>query len=181
MHNSYAGPVLGASGVGEGAESIAAQRAVDGPGEADLGVGTLWVVDDTEAILVLAKSVFERAGWRVFTFQDLTGALQKLAGGPAPDAVLLDIHLPDGNGLHHVREFASAGAAVVVVSNAAGPDQVELAFSVGAGDVVPKPFDLRSLLARVERVAKAARPDWMAMPGPDTDGTHLQLAGPELG
>lgn len=171
MHNAFAPPVEGASGVGEGDDTLDRQTAT----------GTLWVVDDTEAILVLARSVFERAGWRVSTFEDLTGARAALADGPAPDAVLLDIHLPDGNGLHHVRDFASAGAAVVVVSNAAGPDQVELAFAVGAGDVVPKPFDLRSLLARVERVARAARPERVLLPLPEGHAMAAHIAGPDSG
>ncbi|HEX7001590.1 MAG TPA: response regulator [Trueperaceae bacterium] len=171
MHNTFAPPVQGASGVGEGDDTLDNRTAV----------GTLWVVDDTEAIQVLARSVFERAGWRVSTFEDLTRALEALADGPTPDAVLLDIHLPDGNGLHHVREFAAAGAAVVVVSNAAGPDQVELAFAVGAGDVVPKPFDLRSLLARVERAARAARPERAMVPLPESRATAAHVGGPDSG
>ncbi len=148
MHNSVARPPGGPSGVGE----RDAGAAVTGD-----GCCTLWVVDDSEAIRVLARSAFERAGWRVTTFEDLAGARAALAGEPAPDAVLLDIHLPDGNGLHDVGAFASTGAAVVVVSNVAGPDQVEAAFAAGAADVVPKPFDLRSLQARVDRAARAAR------------------------
>src|SRR5690606_42141274 len=77
MHNVVAGPTRGACGVGEGDE-----------GEFGAGAATVWVVDDTEAILVLATSVFERAGWRVTTFEDLAGARSALAVGPAPDAVL---------------------------------------------------------------------------------------------
>jgi len=166
MHNVVAGPTRGACGVGEGDE-----------GEFGAGAATVWVVDDTEAILVLATSVFERAGWRVTTFEDLAGARSALAVGPAPDAVLLDIHLPDGNGLDHVRPFAAAGSAVVVVTNVAGPDQVEAAFAAGADDVVPKPFDLRSLLARVERATRATRAARFAPTPPPRAHPTVTLAG----
>lgn len=114
----------------------------------------LWVVDDTPAIRALARGAFERAGWRVADFADLRAAYDGLSALPPPDAVLLDIHLPDGNGLGHIGVFASAGAAVLMVSNLAGPDQVELAFAAGASDVIAKPFDLRALVARVERALR---------------------------
>lgn len=82
---------------------------------------------------------------------DRVTALAARTDRDAPVAVLLDIHLPDGNGLDHVRRFTSAGASVVMLSNLAGPDQVERAFAAGASDIVAKPCDLRSLIARVER------------------------------
>lgn len=114
----------------------------------------LWVVDDTAAVRALARGAFERAGWHVADFADLRAAYDGLSALPPPDAVLLDIHLPDGNGLGHIGVFASAGAAVLMVSNLAGPDQVELAFAAGASDVIAKPFDLRALVARVERALR---------------------------
>ncbi|MFO7547152.1 MAG: response regulator [Trueperaceae bacterium] len=118
---------------------------------------TLWVVDDTIAIRALARGAFERAGWRVLEFEHLREAIDALNGAGVPDAVLLDIHLPDGNGLGNIGVFAAAGAAVVMVSNMAGPDQVELAFAAGASDIVSKPFDLRSLVARVSRAVRPRR------------------------
>lgn len=119
---------------------------------------SLWVVDDSPAIRMLARSAFERADWQVSEFEDLGSAQAALKAGGAPAAVLLDIHLPDGNGLDHVRHFTAAGAAVVMLSNLAGPDQVERAFAAGAIDIVAKPFDLRSLVARAERAVKWAPP-----------------------
>lgn len=124
----------------------------------------LWVVDDSAAIRILARSAFERASWHVSEFSDLGSAHQALRTGRPPAAVLLDIHLPDGNGLDHVKSFTETGAIVVMLSNLAGPDQVERAFAAGAIDIVAKPFDLRSLVARAERALKWAPP----VPRPQT-------------
>lgn len=138
---------------------------------------TIWVVDDNQAIRMLARAAFERAGWRVHEFEDLQAAHAALNSLPTPQAVLLDIHLPDGNGLEHVRGFAASGAAVVMVSNLAGPDQVELAFAAGAQDVVPKPFDLRSLVARVERaVAASGKQPLTAAPVPHVAQSDVEHA-----
>lgn len=119
-----------------------------------LSTRSLWVVDDSQATRVLVRRVFERSGWSVREFPDLGSAHGHAETHEAPDAMVLDIHLPDGNGLDHVRRFATSGAAVVMISNLAGPDQVERAFAAGAADVVSKPFDLRSLVARVERAVR---------------------------
>ncbi len=119
---------------------------------------SLWVVDDSPAIRMLARSAFERADWQVAEFENLGSAQAALKAGGTPAAVLLDIHLPDGNGLDYVKVFTATGAAVVMLSNLAGPDQVERAFAAGAIDIVAKPFDLRSLVARAERAVKWAPP-----------------------
>lgn len=116
----------------------------------------LWIVDDTQAIRLLVRHAFEREGWRVREFANLGSALEAselcgAAGSERPSAIVLDIHLPDGNGLDSVSRFAATGAAVLMVSNLAGPEQVERAFAAGAADLVSKPFDLRSLVARVGR------------------------------
>ncbi len=132
------------------------------PGASTVPVGSagpdLWVVDDSTAIRVLARSAFERASWQVTEFADLGSAQLALRTGRPPTAVLLDIHLPDGNGLDHVKTFTAAGAIVVMLSNLAGPDQVERAFAAGAIDIVAKPFDLRSLVARAERALRWVPP-----------------------
>ena len=117
----------------------------------------MWVVDDSEADRLLVAQTFERAGWRVKTFEDLASTHAALAQQPAPAAVVLDIQLPDGCGLDNVSVFAEAGSAVVVVSNLVGAEQVERAFAQGAVDIVLKPVDMRILLARVERSAHWVR------------------------
>lgn len=154
-----------------------------GHGGSPAGAGTegerriAWVVDDSPAVLLLARCALERAGWSVETFEDLAAAFERLAGAEAPNAVLLDIHLPDGNGLDHVRTFTKAGAAVLMVSNVAGPAQLETAFAAGAADAIQKPFDLRSLVARTERAVRVQHVRPQPVPVPElinsSDGEEL--------
>jgi len=116
----------------------------------------LWVVDDSLAFRLIVHQVFGRAGWSVTEFSSLNSALAALAVGPAPNVVLLDIHLPDGNGLDSVSAFGERGLAVVVVSNLVRAEQTRRAFAAGAVDIVTKPVNVSVLMARVERAAGGA-------------------------
>lgn len=107
---------------------------------------TVWIVDDTPAVRLLASHTFGRAGWRTTEFEDLTSARAALVAQGVPAVVLLDVHLPDGCGLDEVRLFAEAGAAVMVMSNLARPEQRARAVANGAAQVVTKPLDMGSLL-----------------------------------
>ncbi len=116
----------------------------------------LWVVDDSLAFRLIVQQVFGRAGWSVTEFSNLNSALAALTVSPAADVVLLDIHLPDGNGLDRVADFGKHGLAVVVVSNLVRAEQTRRAFAAGAVDIITKPVDVSVLMARVERAAGAA-------------------------
>lgn len=118
------------------------------------GAPQLWVIDDSPAIRLLAGRAFERSGWRVTEFEDLHSARTRLRAGGKPLAVLLDIFLPDGNGLDQVSSFTATGAVVVMLSDLAGPEQVERAFLAGAVDIVAKPVDMRTLVARIEHAIR---------------------------
>lgn len=118
----------------------------------------LWIIDDSQAIRVLVRYSCERAGWTVREFSDIGSVRTALAEGHPPQVMILDIHLPDGNGLDYVRQFAITGAAIIIVSNLAGPEQVERAFAAGAADIVAKPIDLRSLVARIEKAVRLTPP-----------------------
>jgi len=139
-------------------EATAAERAMVIADDRDLATRELWIADDSQATRVLVRCSCERAGWRVREFEDIGSVRAALTAGHPPQVLVLDIHLPDGNGLDHVRRFATTGAAVVIVSNLAGPEQVERAFAAGAADIVSKPFDLRSLVARVEKAVRLTPP-----------------------
>lgn len=110
---------------------------------------SVWIVDDTPAVLLLASHALAKAGWLVTEFEDLHSARTALASMAAPDAIVLDVHLPDGCGLDEVRVFAAAGSAVMVVSNLAGEEQRQRALASGALDILAKPLDMCELVQQL--------------------------------
>ncbi len=112
---------------------------------------TVLVVDDEAAIRRLLRTTLEGAGYRVSEAATAAEAVGQLAA--APDVVLLDLGLPDRNGLELVPVIArKGGATVIVVSARDATDEKVTALDLGAADYVTKPFDTEELLARV-RVA----------------------------
>lgn len=107
-------------------------------------------VDDEAAIRRLLRTVLERGGHSVIEAADARAALDE-ARRWKPDMVLLDLGLPDRDGLELVPQLALNAAVVVLTARDATADKVT-ALDLGAVDYVVKPFDSEELLARV-RVA----------------------------
>jgi two-component system KDP operon response regulator KdpE len=108
----------------------------------------LLVVDDEPAIRRLLSAALARAGYRVVeagTGREALSAVQI----DKPDAVLLDLGLPDRDGLELVPLVKSSGAAVLVVSARDATEQKVAALDLGADDYVTKPFDTEEVLARI--------------------------------
>ena len=85
------------------------------------------------------------------------------AGSRKPDLVLLDLGLPDGNGVDFIRELRAWSAVPILVLSARSneKDKIE-ALDVGADDYLTKPFGVQELLARVRALLRRAaepRPD----------------------
>jgi two-component system catabolic regulation response regulator CreB len=113
----------------------------------------LLVVDDEPHIGLLLRPHLERLGYRVSLARTLADARGALADRAAPlDALLLDLHLPDGSGLDLLRELRAAAATralPVMVLTAEGDDRV-LGEAEGLGAVLlTKPFSPTKLTARI--------------------------------
>jgi two-component system KDP operon response regulator KdpE len=106
------------------------------------------VVDDERAIRRLLGAALERAGYVTVEAESGRDALNALQIDK-PDAVLLDLGLPDRDGMELVPLIKAAGAALVVVSARDATDQKVTALDLGADDYVTKPFDTDEVLARV--------------------------------
>lgn len=116
----------------------------------------LLVVDDEDTIRELLSGSLRFAGYEVATAGSGAEAL-RAAASARPDLVLLDVMMPDGDGLEVVRRMRSAGGPEVPVIFLTARDEVcdRLAgFETGADDYVTKPFSLDEVLARIRAVLK---------------------------
>ena len=119
------------------------------------------LVEDDPAIARSIIYTLERDGLSV-THSLLLGDARAQISRQLPDAVILDVGLPDGSGLDLCRELRAAGSLPVLMLSAQGEeiDRV-LGLELGADDYVSKPFSPRELLARVRSLLRRAR-----MPAP---------------
>jgi two-component system, OmpR family, KDP operon response regulator KdpE len=120
------------------------------------------VVDDEPQILRALGTTLRGAGYTVETVATAEGALAAAAAHP-PEAVILDLVLPDGSGTDVCRELRRWTEAPVIVLSAVGEERQKVAaLDAGADDYVTKPFGVDELLARLRaalrRVAPSAEP-----------------------
>lgn len=110
------------------------------------------IVDDEPAIRRLLRNTLERAGYDIVEARNGREAIA-LAASEYPSAILLDLGLPDRDGLGLIPILRRDGdATVLVVSAREATDEKVAALDLGADDFVTKPFDTEELLARL-RVA----------------------------
>lgn len=110
---------------------------------------TVLIVDDELYIRRLLHGTLDRAGYRTLQASTAREALD-IAESAAPQAILLDLGLPDRDGLELLPLMCRTGkAAIVVVSAREATDDKVAALDLGADDYVTKPFDTDELLARL--------------------------------
>jgi len=114
------------------------------------------VVDDEPQILRALETTLRGAGYDVDTAETAETALAHAAAKP-PDAVILDLVLPDRSGVEVARELRVWTSVPIVVLSAVGEerDKVE-ALDAGADDYVTKPFGIDELLARLRAALRRA-------------------------
>lgn len=113
-------------------------------------------IDDEAAILRLLDAVLARGGYQAVGANDARSALALLGQG-GMDAVLLDLGLPDRDGLELLGVIRGiADIPVIVVSARADVQEKVAALDLGAADYVTKPFDGDELLARLRAALRKA-------------------------
>lgn len=114
---------------------------------------TLLCVEDDKTLLKNNRDFFENKGYRVLAAEDLAGARKHLSQ-ESPDAILLDIMLPDGNGLDLLTELRGVGSKTPVIMLTAWgePKDVSRGYRLGATAYLSKPFDYDAVLAAVESI-----------------------------
>jgi DNA-binding response OmpR family regulator len=114
------------------------------------------IIDDDESLIELLKKYLGRHGISVISAIRPDPGLQLLERHK-PALVILDVMLPDKDGFQVCREIRAAGDTPVIMLTARGEvaDRV-VGFEMGADDYLPKPFEPRELVARIQAVLKRA-------------------------
>ena len=117
---------------------------------------TLLVIDDEPSILAIVGRFAQRFGFTVVSRLDARAALEEL---PLlrPDAVIVDLHMPDINGLDVLRAIREANPTcqVILMTGQSSVDTAIQAVKLGALDYITKPFDLQRLDGLLTGVRKS--------------------------
>lgn len=118
-------------------------------------MSTLLLIDDDIELCELLASWLTQEGFQVSACHDGNSARRALAG-QAPDAVVLDVMLPDGSGLELLKQLRSdhPGLPVLMLSARGEPLDRILGLELGADDYLAKPCDPRELTARLRAVLR---------------------------
>ncbi len=122
-------------------------------------MSTIGLCEDDPAIRRIVLEALRLTGHLGVAAHDGGEAIRLFAGDDTLDVLILDIGLPDADGRDVCQALRSAGqSAPVLFLTALGsvPDRLA-GFSAGADDYLPKPFDVKELIARVEALAKRGR------------------------
>jgi two-component system KDP operon response regulator KdpE len=118
---------------------------------------TILIVDDDLNLLRLVRESLESHSYRVLAAPSGAEALQILKD-PLPDLVLLDLMLPDTDGLEICRKAREFSTLPIIVLSAVGDEKRKVeALDLGADDYLTKPFGMSELLARIRAALRRAR------------------------
>ena len=121
--------------------------------------GKIMIVDDDRNICELLRLYIEKEGFETAIANDGKAAVQ-MFDSVNPDLMLLDIMLPDGNGLqllNTLKELRKQENVIIISAKDSLEDKV-IGLDLGADDYLPKPFHLAELNARIKSVARRNHP-----------------------
>ena len=112
------------------------------------------MIEDDESLASMVSEYLQMAGMRVDAVHDASSGLAALARRK-PDAIILDVMLPDLDGFEVCRRIRATSGVPVLMLTARGDDTDRIVgLELGADDYLPKPFNPRELLARLRAILR---------------------------
>lgn len=114
-----------------------------------LGTGRILVVDDEPAIRRLLRTTLQAHGYEIIEASTAAAALQ-IQREANPDTIILDLGLPDRDGLQVITEIRAGSPVPILILSSRDDERGKVAaLDAGADDYITKPFGAEELLARI--------------------------------
>lgn len=115
---------------------------------------SILIIEDDNMILVSLKEALELNGYQIYTSKSVKEA-KEIFGNFKIDLIILDIQLPDGNGIEFCLEFRKMHQTPIIFLTALSDEEAIIAgLNAGGDDYVCKPFSINELYARITSVLR---------------------------
>jgi DNA-binding response OmpR family regulator len=133
------------------------------------------VVDDEPAAREMVGDYLRMHGFQV-TLCDGGGSLRRAIEGSPADLIVLDLNMPEEDGLSIVRDLKSRSSVPIIMLTAtASPIDRVVGLELGADDYIPKPCELRELVARIRSVLRRGGGNAPATPAADSASRSVRV------
>jgi two-component system OmpR family response regulator len=126
--------------------------------EINVHKGTVLSIDDDKNLQDVISHYLESDGYTIVCANNVKTALEKAASASI-DVILLDLVLPDGEGITLIPQLRTKNSApIIVVSGKSDTTEKIICLEMGADDYMTKPFEMRELSARIKAVLRRSAP-----------------------